>query len=141
MVMGERLPSAGPGLCLAGIHGEQRGRPALQTGPLSSRSPAGGRAEPASPSHTLNGPQLHRGWKLALLSSAVLVSGPDTAPLIRVAPGTPGPVHNHRNQSARAGSTSPEQVLWLPTLTPHPPAADRPTPWHQPSSIRRGEYE
>lgn len=35
--------------------------------------------------------QLHRGWKLTLLSSAVLVSGPDTAPLIRVAAEIPGP--------------------------------------------------
>ena len=54
--MGERLPSAGPGLCLEGIHGEQRGRPALQTadpGPLSSRSPAGCRGGTCIPfTHT-----------------------------------------------------------------------------------------
>ena len=110
--------------------------------PFPLGAPPGAGAEPASPSHTLNSPPASQGLKAP---SSLLCS-----PSVRAGYSSPNQggtrnswalVHNHRNQLAQAGSTSPEQVLWLPTLTPHPPAADGPTPWHQPSSIRRGEYE
>ena len=105
--------------------------------PFPPGAPSAG-AELAFPSHTLNSPPASQGPRAH--PSALCTPG------VRAGHGSPNQgstqnswalVYNHRNQSAQAGSESPEQVLGLPTLAPHPPAAGGPTPCHQPSSVTR----
>lgn len=105
--------------------------------PWLQEPPSAG-AEPAFPSHTLNSPPASQGPRAH--------PSPLCSPGVRAGHGSPNQgstrnswalVHSHRNQSAQAGSESPEQVLRLPTLAPHPPAAGGPTPCHQPSSVIR----